>query len=362
MRGHPSRIVPIALIAAAALIAFLVLRCGSSGSVGTTDANDEPLPWIDTHAHPLGISTSCTTQTCLDAVVVTMDTYGVRWTILLSPPAGAGGVSAENEAAVRTAVSTHTDRFFYAAGGAVLNPLIQRQPDSGDAPAALTQDFDTTAQGLIDAGNLVAFGETAALHLSYSASHPFEETPANGALFLRLAGVAATNNIPIDIHMDAVRTTMATPSYFTSASPNNPAEIQGNVDAFEALLNSNPNARIVWAHVGRDTTRDMSAELVGPLLAAHPNLYIQIHPVLAPLHSPTTIVDATGTIRPEWLSLLQAYPDRAVMGSDTFYAGTSDDGAALALVQAFLKQLSSDLADRIGCSNPVAIYRLSSGC
>ncbi|MBI4862898.1 MAG: amidohydrolase family protein [Candidatus Riflebacteria bacterium] len=260
----------------------------------------------------------------------------------------------------RCEAGDHPDRFYYAAGGNTLNSLIQQSPVSGPVPAGLIQEFDRTAQELIAAGDVVAFGEVTALHVSYEPRHSFEETPANGGLFKRLADLAASRDVPIDFHMDAVEQTMATPEFFLKASGNNPPRLQANIAAFEELLAYNRNARIVWAHVGRDTTGAMTPTLVRRLLQAHSNLYIQIAPQLGPLGTSNSIVDDLGVVRPDWTILLLEFPDRAVLGSDTFHTGERE--RAMEDCQRFLQQLPSDLARKIGCENPGRIYKLGGGC
>ncbi len=197
----------LAIVLLVVVAAVFINGCDWSGNV---------LPWIDTHTHPLGTDTACTSKECIEATVTLMDTYGVRKAILMHPPAP--GVDEEREVLVRTAVSHRPDRFFYGGGGNTLNALIQKCPDSGEAPDGLIQQFDQNLQALIDAGDVAVFGETASLHLSYYEGHSFEEKPANSALFLRLADNASQLGIPIDIHMDVVQEDMTTPAYFTNLS------------------------------------------------------------------------------------------------------------------------------------------------
>ncbi len=342
-----------ALLLAAAAIIFL---SGCNGSV-----DDELVPWIDTHAHPFGTDTQCTTQACIEATVALMDEYGVKKTILMHPPSPAGGATEDQEALIRTAVGHRPDRFYYGGGGNTLNSLIQKGPDSGAAPSRLVDQFDQNLKALVDTGEVVVFGETTALHLSYYEGHAYEVKPANSALFLRLSDNASHYGIPIDIHIDVVAADKDTPRYFLDRNPENPETLDENVTAFEELLEHNRSAKIVLVHVGRDTTGDMSAELMGQLMADHDNLYLQLHPVNLPLRSPTAIVDESGTLREEWLSLLQKYSDRIVMGSDAFFTGGEQD-RELDQIQQFLQQLPEDLAAKIGCTNAVTIYGLSEGC
>lgn len=352
------------------LLASVFLTCSdtdgssadSDAATVESDASENPLPWIDTHAHPTGIESDCTSQTCVDAVIETMDAYGVRRTILLAPPAPAGGLSTEAEAAIRTTVAMSPDRFYYGAGGNQLNAMIHQTPESGTVSEQMRQDFQQTATELMNGTDAVVFGETAVLHLSYSNEHAFEEIDADTPLFGLLADLAVANNVPIDLHMDAVQQTLDTPGFYTSQSDRNPAQVQENITGLEALLESNRDARIVWVHVGRDTTGQQTAELVDGLLENHANLYIQVHPIFGPLGSPNAMVDRDGVIRTEWLEVLEDYPDRVVLGSDTFYTGTADDGTHLAPFQTFLQQLPGTLATQFGCENPIRIYNLSGGC
>jgi hypothetical protein len=347
----------VLLIAAVVMVAGC--QASNDGSSTTVSSGTEPRPWIDTHAHPVGFDTTCTTATCINAAISTMDTYGVKKSILFSAPAVRGDVASEDTYAA--VVALRPDRLFLGAGGSALNPLIQQTPDDGQVSTALRQQLSSTVPALMALRSVVVLGEIASLHLSYNPAHPYEETQANTPLFLLLADQAATYAVPIDLHMDAVSTAMSTPQFFRNASTNNPAQLPANVAAMEALLAYRRDARVIWAHVGRDTTGQMTPQLVGRLVDAHSNLYLQLA-MAGPLHTATDIVDSAGSIRSDWLSLLQEHADRFVIGSDTFYAGTSTDGKELAKVKDFLARLPSSLAYQIGCENPVKIYRLSSGC
>ena len=363
------------LVAIVALFAVaLFLRCDSNHSSesqtpaadtvdrGSTDGGSTFLPWIDTHAHPRGVDSSCTSESCVNAVVATMDAYNVRRTIFMHPPAPGGAGNANQEATIRATVGMYPDRFYYGAGGNMLNAQIHQTADSAEVTNEQRQTFTQTVESLLNSADVVCFGEMAALHVSYAENHAFEEIMPDAPLFLLLADLAADAGIPIDLHMDAVEQTMDTPEHFTELSSLTPDELQGNITALENLLSHNRDATIVWAHVGRDTTGDMTAELIGDLLDRHPNLVIQIHPVCAPLPSDNAIVSQDGTLRPEWLSVIEENADRVVLGTDAFYEGTETDKEQLRKMQRFLSQLPDDVAHQVGCENPLRIYSLPNGC
>ena len=327
---------------------------------GAVDAGrGAPRPWIDTHAHPRGLGSQCTTASCVDVAVATMDRFGLRKSIWMSPPSVD---TAADEAAVRDAVSHRPDRLFLGAGGTELNAIIHRKLDGGASMEARRREVASKVASLVADGHVVVFGEIAALHLSYEAEHPYEEIPPDSPLVLMLADEAAARGIPIDLHMDVVRERMTTPPFFAAKSRNNPRALTANVPGFERLLAHGRRAKIVWAHVGRDTTGHMTPTLVRRLLETHENLYCQIAPQFGPLGSDSAIVDRSGTIRPEWLALLGALPERFVLGTDLFYDGTRHDERLLAMMGHFLEQLPADAARKIGCENPVVIYALPSGC
>ena len=291
-----------------------------------------------------------------------MDAAGVRKVILMPPPAPAGIGNANVESNIVTTAQYRPDRLFYGIGGNMLNSLIDKMPDSGVATQAQKTEFQNTFDRLTTAyPGAVVLGEFATLHLSYEPAHAFEESPTNSDLMKLLADLAATSDRPVDLHIDVVPQTISTPNFFRQASSRNPAQLQANIPGLENLLAYNRNARIVLAHVGRDTTGHMSPSLIDRLLAAHPNLYAQIHPVSEPLQSTTAILDTAGNVRAEWVALMQKYPDRFVIGSDSFFSGNVRE-RSLGQTQRFLQQLPGDLAYKIGCANPLKTYKLSSGC
>lgn len=296
----------------------------------------------------------CSSKECLDRTVAALDKFGAQKALLMYPPAPAGAGSAESETEIAQAAQSRPDRFAYIGGGRALNSLIQQAGKGGNFSADLQQRFQNSAKQVVDAG-AVAFGETAVLHLSGGPTHAFEETPADSALYLLLADLAAQYDIPIDIHLEAVVSDMPTPDEFQRRSPQNQKTIKANIGAFEKLLDRNTKARIVWAHVGWDHTGDMTVDLVRRLVEKHPNLYIQLR-IASGRVAEHSVVDERGNLRAEWLNLIKAHSDRFVLGSDTFYGGDRIDERNLMAHQNFFNQLSPDLARKIGCENAATIY------
>ncbi len=283
-----------------------------------------------------------------------MGQYGVQRSLIMQPP-GLGFQKDDYTTSLSITQNTPT-RFSFLGGGASLNPLIQKTPATG-VTQAIRDQFQQTAAAIVQAG-AVAFGENAALHLSFNPSHPFEQVPPDHPLFLLMADLAALYNIPIDLHMEAVTQNMATPKQFLSLSPNNPPTLNEDISAFERLLDHNAKAKVVWDHLGWDNTGDMTVDLLRRLLKLHPNLYLQlkIEPASIIQNRP---LDLSGKLRPEWLILISDFPDRFVLGSDTFYTDQgATDTRSLQLLRSFLQQLPTDLATKVAMDNAKQIYRL----
>jgi predicted TIM-barrel fold metal-dependent hydrolase len=214
--------------------------------------------------------------------------------------------------------------------------------------------FQQQAQAIADAG-AAAFGELAAEHFSFHVgTHPYESVRPDHPLFLALADIAAQDNMPIELHMEAVPRDMPFPDA-KLAGPPNPANIKENIAAFERLLAHNPKARIVWVHAGWDLTGERTVALMRALMQRHPNLYMSVKsdPAGTPLTAPFF---PGGGLKPVWLAMLRAFPDRFVVGSDQFYSDPVIIRTRRA--RAFVNFLPADLVRQITTENVRRIYRL----
>jgi len=293
-----------------------------------------------------------------------MDRYNVQRAVLLPPPRTSHNIDHVEVPALAELVRMHPDRFVLAAGGDVLNPIIHdTRPEA--VTDKLRAKFKTEAERLVKMG-VRCFGEIAALHVSFSRAHVYEETSPDHPLFLSLADIAAEHDIPIDFHMEAVPRDMAMPQGLAKASPNNPATMKENITGFEKLLGHNRKTRIVWRHLGWDNTGGKTPELIERLLKTHPNLYLAIRieeriSDLAGGRMPNRIVDERWDVRDEWLAIFKSFPDRFVIGSDEFIPVEGDNTIT---PQSFeetwriMKQLPVDLRAKIGRDNAMRIYGL----
>jgi predicted TIM-barrel fold metal-dependent hydrolase len=124
--------------------------------------------------------------------------------------------------------------------------------------------------------------------------------------------------------------------------------LQAHVDdvTIEKLLTLYPKVRFLWAHAGMSA----SASTVGRLLERFPKLWVEL--------ALRTDVAHGGTLDPEWRAVFVKYPDRFMVGTDTWVPSR---WAALPGVQQFtrawLRQLPPDVARRIASENAERLAR-----
>jgi predicted TIM-barrel fold metal-dependent hydrolase len=117
-----------------------------------------------------------------------------------------------------------------------------------------------------------------------------------------------------------------------------------DADAIERLFRQDPDARILWAHSGFDRP-----DAVRELLRRHRNLWCDL--AFRSEHG------AAGKVPPEWRALFTEFPDRFMVGTDTFtperwhyiveHANWS---------RAWLAELPPALGERIAWRNAEALF------
>jgi hypothetical protein len=117
-------------------------------------------------------------------------------------------------------------------------------------------------------------------------------------------------------------------------------------EAVEILIRHNDRSRIIWAHTGFF----LAPERVAALLDKHPALWGE-------LSYRGGITDEGGKLTPAWRALFERYPDRFLIGSDTW---TNDRwanyGAIIAGYRRWLAQLPPEIAAKIAHGNAKALF------
>jgi hypothetical protein len=116
--------------------------------------------------------------------------------------------------------------------------------------------------------------------------------------------------------------------------------------AIERLFAHNPKARIIWAHTGFHTP----TEKLEGYFARYPGLWGE-------LSGRSGITGPNGRLTPEWKRLFEKYPERFLLGSDTW--NTERWGAYATIIggyRAWLSQLPRGLAEKIAFRNAEQLF------
>jgi hypothetical protein len=347
----------LCLVAVAALAAML------GNNLLVSEARAQPQgDWIDVHFHLIADKGDLQGfEEAARGALQIMDAERIRTIIVMSPPRPRENFDMESLADIAKRQGT---RIAMLGGGGTLNPMLQEAGKLTELPEGTRRRFEEVARHIIASG-AKGFGEITAHHLSLAPSHGYESVPADHPLMLLLADIAAQHKVPIDLHFDPVAADVGKPA--SLSSPRNPDVLKENLGGFERLLAHNRNATIVWAHAGSDPLGHFTPKLVRALLERHANLALSIRPT-APF--PGAMVPPRGSINDEWIAVLRDFPDRFVIGSDSFVVAARYSGADAPRIfeqraemqrrgiRRLLSSLPADLARRIGYENAERIYRL----
>ena len=117
-------------------------------------------------------------------------------------------------------------------------------------------------------------------------------------------------------------------------------------EAIEILMRHNPKAQVIWAHTGFG----LSTDRVAAMLTKYPKLWGE-------LSYRSGIVDGSGKLTAEWRGLFEKYPDRFLLGSDTWVPERwASYGEIMAGYRAWLAQLPPKVAAQIANGNAKALF------
>ncbi len=340
-----------------ALFVFFTLALGGASPAAT---------YIDVHGHLAGKIMGGPSRGKTDyegaarVALDMMDRLGIETLFVMPPPFQPNHPGVYDVEDLMGVVRKHPGRFAVLGGGGSLNVMIREAVLEGRTSAAKRRAFEKRAVEILAAG-AVGFGEMTAEHLCLGKKHNHQSAPPDHPLFLLLADIAAKNDVPVDIHMEAV--VEGTPLPPGLPSPPNPGTLTPNVEAFERLLAHNRKAKILWSHAGWDNTGARTAALTSELLKKHPNLYMSFK--ISPRDSlaRNRPVERGGGLKPEWLTVIEAHPDRFLIGCDHFFLSPRMRGRigppSAEPTNRFYSLLPPGLARKIGYENVVRIFHLN---
>jgi hypothetical protein len=117
-------------------------------------------------------------------------------------------------------------------------------------------------------------------------------------------------------------------------------------EAVEILMRHNPRAQIIWAHTGFS----LASDRVAAMFSKYPKLWGE-------LSYRSGITDGLGKLTPEWRALFERYPDRFLLGSDTWVPERwARYGEIMAGYRGWLAQLPPAAAKQIAHGNARGLF------
>ena len=252
----------------------VLLAAPLPGSGAAAEAS-RPLQFVDAHSHLLPNMT-------VDEEMAMFRKAGVSAVVIMSVPADKQQELARN-------YPGYVVPFFGFA----------RSRNSNQMP--MNAETLATFGKLLDSGAMCGVGETGTM------MDPAEPpaTSLQNPFYLRVFELAAAHRAPVTYHVDL-------------SAP----EVE---QAFGRVAAAYPRLPLIMAHAGFNAGPEVS----GRLLAAHPNIYVEVSIRLDPLNGfgdppvpgpngpdKRTMLDAAGALTPGWRSLMERYPDRFIFAMD----------------------------------------------
>jgi len=330
MRHSPTFFCSTPLNAKGILAALLVLAGCSATSVNPESAVlASDLALADVHLHP---SLTLSPFTALDI----MDHNNVRW-------AGGGVVTwpqyMDGRRDVWEAYSREMGpRFISFAGQSEMNAIYRKggvEAMADDRTPAF-RTFIGELDADLKAGRVMGVGTYFINNSSTDDRPAFRRRVAGDAPAIkRIYEVIAKYGSVLRVHMEWDPETVA---------------------QFEPVMASDRRGRVLWNQCGSITTAEQARSLLG----RHKNLYCEISwrfsPVVRANLSERNIFDENGP-KPEWLKLIEDFPDRFMYGNDG-HPGEQYDGATENFRRHLLPYLKPDTARGIAYANAQRVFDL----
>jgi predicted TIM-barrel fold metal-dependent hydrolase len=286
-----------------ALLATALLAACSTAPPSLPEADaSAPVPFIDVHAHLNDEAMQ----------LALMRRHGAERAVVF------WGRDSDNES-IADAARRHPERFIAFAS---ISPerAAYRQLWNRDDPALLK-----TLDELLASGRFRGIGEIAAVHFP-SPGLPEADYDPSGPTLAGILGLARKHRVPVLLHVEWTR-----------------------IRELSALLERFPDVAVIWAHGGYTPLF-----VARRMLERHPNLTYELSARTWAVHprSPDyTILRDGQAVWPQWLALIEAMPERFVVGTDASQRRADMEEMKFASVQAFLRQLSPSTQERVARAN-----------
>lgn len=261
-----------------------------------------PVPFIDAHAHLND-----------EAMQISlMERFGATRAVVF------WGRNSDNEA-IAAAAQRHPERFIPFASVSPERRAYRQGWDEQD-PAMLT-----ALDQLLSTGRFKGIGEISAAHFP-SPGFPEADYDPTGPIMRGIFDLARKHALPVMVHVEITR-----------------------MRELSLLLDAYPDVRVIWAHGGYTPLF-----LARRMLERHPNLHYELSARTWPKHPRApdyTILRDGKSVWPEWLELIEAKPERFLVGTDASQRSLGSDAMKFASVQSFLQQLGPATREQVATRN-----------
>jgi predicted TIM-barrel fold metal-dependent hydrolase len=262
----------------------------------------QPVPFIDAHVHlndePMQLEL--------------MQRHGAERAVIF------WGRNSDN-ASIADAARRHPERFI---------PFVSISPERAAYGRAWNAD-DSALLGQLDqllaTGQFKGIGEISSTHFPSPGLPEADFTPT-GSTLTGIMALARKHRVPVMVHIEITR-----------------------LNEFAKLLEQFRDVPVIWAHGGYTPLF-----IARRMLEQHPNLYYELSARTWAEHprSPDyTILRNGKEVWPQWLALIEAKPERFLVGTDASHRTLESENMKAESVQAFLRQLKPGTRERVARTN-----------
>ncbi|MCU4182317.1 amidohydrolase family protein [Bosea sp. BH3] len=265
-------------------------------------ATAEVVPFIDAHVHLNDEAIQ----------IALMERFGATRAVVF------WGRNSDNEAIAAAAQRT-PDRFIPFASISPERRAYRKSWDGQDSNVL------TTLDQLLSTGRFKGIGEISAAHFP-SPGFPEADYDPSGPIMRGVLELARKHALPVMVHVEITR-----------------------MRELSLLLDAYPDVPVIWAHGGYTPLF-----LARRMLERHPNLHYELSARTWPSHPRApdyTILRDGKSVWPEWLQLIEAKPERFLIGTDASQRSLNSDAMKFASVQSFLLQLSPAAREKVASQN-----------
>lgn len=296
------------LLGWAFFMAAVMALAGCAVVAPQSGAANQPIPFIDAHVHLNDEAMQ----------LELMREYGVERAVVF------WGRNSDN-ASIAASAQRHPDRFIAFASISPERAAYRRAWEAGDA--ALLQALDE----MLATGRYQGIGEISAVHFP-SPGLPEADHDPSASLMVGILELARKYRLPVLVHIEWTR-----------------------LKEFSALLRRFADVPVIWAHGGY-TPLFVAQRMLGQ----HPNLFYELSARTWAEHprSPDyTLLRDGVAVWPAWLALIEAQPQRFLVGTDASHRSRASEAMKHASVQSFLRQLSPAAREQVARGTLLRLIR-----